>query len=142
MCLKILKTGLVSCIVGTFAFLIYFGMASSLTVDAKETSDVAKDNEVFDSKTKDKKNNPEKGYDMYTQEYLDMYFAGLDADQKILELPRGGFIYAHTALLGVVDASVIAPDGITIDYDVDTNLNAETVAEVKERLLNTPIIED
>lgn len=75
------------------------------------------------------------GYDIYTQEYLDQYFSGLDGSELILELPGGGF------LGGPADAvfEVGVGEGNIKTYCIGTDPNSETVAEAKARLLNQPM---
>ncbi|MDQ0361793.1 hypothetical protein [Breznakia pachnodae] len=84
--------------------------------------------------------NMNESVDVWTQEELDEYFSGLDDDQLILEMPEGGFLYSiDNPTPGVADAIVTDEDGTSIEYDVDTDPNSETVAEAKVRMLGQPI---
>lgn len=84
--------------------------------------------------------NENESVDVWTQEELDEYFSEFDDDQLILEMPEGGFLYSiDNPTPGVADAIFTDEDGTSIEYDVDTDPNAETVAEAKARMLGQPI---
>ncbi len=73
---------------------------------------------------------------LYTKEWLDLYFSGLDDSELVLQLPEGGFIS------GPPNSEFVVSDengNIIETYIIASNPKSETVAEAKKRMLNQPM---